>query len=68
MFLDHSSALLSANTYVGNEVDLWQRACAGVLAPDGHEQVPDAELCPTYDRLTVPLEFHVLLEESLPAK
>ena len=68
VFLDGSSAYLSGNTYIGNAVDLWQQDCEGVPLPIGLEEAPVVEMCPEYDRITAPLEFHLVLEEELSKK
>ena len=65
VFLDGSGAVLTSNAYAGNAVDLWQQDCDGVPLPVGVEEVPIAVLCPEYDRITAPLEFHLVLEEEL---
>ena len=68
VFLDGSSALLSSNSYIDNAVDLWQQDCEGVPLPMGMEEAAVVELCPEYDRITAPLEFHLVLEEVLSKK
>ena len=68
VFLDGSSALLSGNTYIDNAVDLWQQDCDGIPLPVGLEEAQIAELCPEYDRITAPIEFHLVLEEELTKK
>ena len=68
VFLDGSSAQLLDNTYIGNAVDLWQQGCEGVPLPVGLEEAALVELCPEYDRITAPLEFHLFLEEEPPSK
>ena len=68
VFLDGSSALLTDNTYINNAVDLWQQDCDGIPLPIGMEEAPVVELCPEYDRITAPIDFHLYLEEELSKK
>ena len=64
VFLHGSSALLSSNTYLDNAVDVWQQACEETPSPVGVEEAPVTELCPLHDRITAPIEFHLILEED----
>lgn len=65
VFLDGASATLSDNTWSGNAVDLVQQGCGDdTVGVEGVEGAPSTALCPATQRLVVPLEMTMTLQDA----
>ena len=64
LFLHAASATIEGNTFEDNVIDLWQQRCDGVATPDSLDGVGSVELCPEVERLILPIEFALELEDS----
>jgi len=49
------------NTYQGNIVDVQQQRCAGIDEPVFIGEAPNVSLCPEFDEIVAPVEFHQLV-------
>ncbi|MFH1463469.1 MAG: right-handed parallel beta-helix repeat-containing protein [Pseudomonadota bacterium] len=69
LLLDGAAAALHANTWGGNDPDLWVQGEACLSPRDDYAEAPTSEICPTWDRAVCDLEFTLMAwpEDPTPA-
>ena len=66
VLLHGANADLGGATWEGNAIDLVQQACGstGTLGEDDLAEVPSSEICSGSDRLVMPIDFDLYIEEA----